>query len=110
MPRGGIGSRKWEERQIDTEIYCKAREYHREKNWKGVDEELEKFPTQHARRCAKALLGCEAIAHALDPLLALSGLRQGFWLRMMHHVIYSGCIDVSTSHHVCRCYLLISYS
>ncbi|EFY89594.1 hypothetical protein MAC_04449 [Metarhizium acridum CQMa 102] len=43
------------------------------------------------RENADELLEHSDIAKALDSILVIPGLRAGFWLKMMHNVIYTRC-------------------
>ncbi|KAH8715417.1 hypothetical protein HC256_004240 [Beauveria bassiana] len=90
MPRGQdkINSPDWLLRQEDTTAYCELRHCHLNKDKKSVRICLARLSTDHARVCAKRLIfKAPEYAAALDPLLALQGLRAGFWLRSMHKVI-----------------------
>ena len=95
MPRGSkFGSKNWDQRQRDTDLYCKARALHIQGQTKHAFQIIKKISSKTGSENAKILLNHEPIAKALDPLLALDGLREGFWLKMMHRVLYSGCDEV----------------
>lgn len=95
MPRGSrLGSKDWDQRQRDTNLYYEARALHIQGQRQHAFHIIKEISSKTGSDNAKILLNHEPIAKALDPLLALDGLREGFWLKMMHRVLYSGCDEV----------------
>jgi hypothetical protein len=95
MPKGSKpGSEHWQLRLRDTDLYCQFRACHLANDKLNMERALSSISTEHARRCAKSIVRTGAYADALDPLLAIEGLRAGFWLKMMHRIIGLGFDEV----------------
>ena len=95
MPRGSkTGSSDWHVRQRDTKLYCQARKFEIQGQVREKNNCLDEMSSDHARKCAASLLKRREVADALDPVLAMDGIRYGFWLKMMHRVLACRCTEV----------------
>jgi hypothetical protein len=83
-----------EEKPSDGEIYCKIRQYERERNlcfknrWKAL-------LSDHGRRALRQLDDHEELAAAFDDVLEVPGMRSGMRLSTVHKVIGDKCHEVS---------------
>ncbi len=92
------GSKEWLSRQADIDAYCAFRRCHLARDRQGKKNALSDMSSDPARRCAVSLAGDRASDYAakLDRLLAVPGLREGFWLKSMHKVRNLGIEEVKS--------------
>lgn len=95
----------WNIRQNDIENYWAGRQAHLKGNLDEKTRYFDKISGQGCRSYADLLLEHTEIAQALDPILHIPGLRAGFWLKMMHNVIYTRCNEV-ISVFLATCYFI----
>ena len=94
-------SKRKNESAGNVEIYCQIRQCQKNNlKWKPL---LQQLSSDHSRRCVKTLLKHAAIAEALDPLLSVSGLREGWTLSTVHKIVNMKCDNVRMAPHLLFC-------
>jgi hypothetical protein len=86
-------SKRKRESTEDVETYWRIRQHRQEDGvpWKKL---LRQLSSDHSRKCVRALLKHSAIAEALDPLLGVPGLRDGWSLSTVHKMVSMRCDNV----------------